>query len=262
MVVPGLPRTATVGYGIPLWCIPPWPHGFPNGTWKPRTAPTLCRDWCWGNRQNRFYNKEVSKGRFNQVVGSYGKIGVMIKAGTITKGLYIDWKHEPTLVVEKEFFNPGKGAAVVRLKLKGLLNGNVTREVLKTDEQVEEITVENRAAQFLYQTGDQLTFMHPHSFEQFQVEKKVAAESKGYIKEGVEYQLVIYQGNVIGVVIPKRMNFKVIETEDAVKGDTVTGASKSAKLDTGIEIKVPLFIKKNEEIIVNTDTGDYVGRKN
>lgn len=186
----------------------------------------------------------------------------MIKAGSISKGIYINWKGEPSQVVDKEFFNPGKGAAVVRLRLKGLTSNNVTREVLKTDDQVEEVSVENRAAQFLYQTGDQFTFMHPVSFEQYQVEVSLIDKDKGFIKEGENYQLVIYQDKVIEVRLPKKMVFTVTETEQVVKGDTVTGATKPAKIDTGIEVKVPLFIKKGEEIFINTETREYLGRKN
>lgn len=185
----------------------------------------------------------------------------MIKAGSVTKGVYLNWRGEPTLVLDKEFHNPGKGSAVVRLKLYGLTSGSVVKEVLKTDESVEEISVERRPAQFMYLAGDQFVFVHPHTFEQYEVEGKIVGDKKGFIKEGSEYQLVVYQGEVIGVVLPMKMALKIIETEDAVKGDTVTGATKSAKLETGITVKVPLFIKNGEEIYVNTETKEYVSRR-
>jgi len=165
-------------------------------------------------------------------------------------------------VVDKEFFNPGKGAAVVRLKLKGLKSGNVVREVLKTDELVEEINVDHRPAQFLYFDGNHYVFMNPKTYEQYQVEPALVADYQGLIKEGQEYQLALYQDRVVGLRLPKKMVFEVIETEKAVKGDTVTGATKPAKLDTGLIIKVPLFVKKGDQIIVNTETGEYVSRKN
>lgn len=185
----------------------------------------------------------------------------MIKAGSIVKGMYLNWRGEPTLVVDKEFFNPGKGAAVVRLKLKGLTSGNVVREVLKTDEQVEEITVENRPAQFLYADGNQYVFINPHTYEQYEVEASIVEDYQGLIKEGNEYQLALYQGRVVGLKLPKKMVFEVVETENAVKGDTVTGATKPAKLDTGLAIKVPLFVKKGDRIVVNTETKEYVSRQ-
>ena len=156
----------------------------------------------------------------------------MIKAGSITKGMYLNWRGEPTLVVDKEFFNPGKGAAVVRLKLKGLTSGNVVREVLKTDEMVEEITVEHRPAQFLYSDGSQYVFMNPHTYEQYEVDASIVEDNQGLIKEGNEYQLAIYQGRVVGLKLPKKMVFEVVETENAVKGDTVTGATKPCLLYT------------------------------
>ena len=186
----------------------------------------------------------------------------MIKAGSVSKGMYILWKNEPCFVVDKEFFNPGKGAAVARLKIKGLTSNNVLKEVLKTDDQVEEIMVDHFSAQYLYKSGDQFVFMNSHSFEQHQVEKRVVGEQKQYLKEGVEYRLESYQDKVIGVRLPKKMVFEVSQTENAVKGDTVTGATKPAKLETGLIVKVPLFISKGERIFVNTETGAYVSRKN
>jgi len=186
----------------------------------------------------------------------------MIKAGSISKGIYILWKNEPCLVVDKEFFNPGKGAAVVRLKLKGLTSGNVLREVIKTDDQVEEVMVDHFSAQYLYKSNDQFIFMNPRSFDQYQVDENVIGDKSKYLKEGIEYQLEFYQGRVIGIRLPKKMVFEVIQTENAVKGNTVTGATKPAKLETGLIIKVPLFINKGEKVFVNTETGEYVSRKN
>jgi len=186
----------------------------------------------------------------------------MIKAGSITKGMFLQWRGEPVLVVDKEFFNPGKGAAVVRLKLKGVKTGNVVREVLKTDEMVEEIEVYHRHVQFLYKTGSEFVFMDPHSYEQIEVGKNVVGEAEKYLQEGKEYILAVWEGEVISLKLPKKMVFTVVKTENAVRGDTVTGATKPAILENGMEVKVPLFIKKGEKIIVNTETGEYVSRKN
>ena len=186
----------------------------------------------------------------------------MIKAGSISKGMYILWKNEPFFVVDKEFFNPGKGAAVVRLKIKGLTSGNLLREVLKTDDQVEEIVVDHFSAQYLYKTSDQFVFMNPRSFDQYQVDGDIIGEDKQYLKEGAEYRLESYQDKIIGICLPKKMVFEVTEAEDEAKGDTVTGATKPVKIETGLVVKVPLFIRKGEKIFVNTQTGEYVSRKN
>lgn len=186
----------------------------------------------------------------------------MIDAGNISRGLFIKWHGDPVLVTDKEFYSPGKGSAVVRLKLKNLKTGNVVREVIKTGEGVEDIAVDYRMTQFLYKTGDQFVFMNPRTYEQYEVDTKIIGDNEGLIKEGIEYQLAIYEDKVIGINFPPKMSFKVIEAEDAVKGDTVTGATKLVKLETGIIVKVPLFIKQDEEITINTETKEYAGRKN
>lgn len=184
----------------------------------------------------------------------------MIKAGGVTKGMYLNWRGEPVLVLDKEFCNLGRGAAIVRFKLKGLKSGNIIKETFKTDNLLEEVSVEQCSAQFLYKSGDNFVFMNPHDYQQHEVKASLIDE-KGFIREGNTYQLVIYQGRVIGVKLPKKMSFKIVKTERSIKGNTVTGASKPAVLDTGLTIKVPLFIKKEETIIVNTETKEYVSRK-
>ncbi|HUW21151.1 MAG TPA: elongation factor P [Candidatus Bathyarchaeia archaeon] len=186
----------------------------------------------------------------------------MIKAGSITKGIYLKWHDEPVLVADKEFYSPGKGSAIVRLKLKNLKNGNVLHEVIKTDEMIEETAVDYLMAQYLYKDENRFVFMDPRSYEQYQVAEKLVEDSQGLIKEGLEYQLVIYENEVIGINFPTKMSFKVIEAEVSDKGNTVTAATKSAKLETGIVVKVPLFIREGDVITIDTETKGYVGRKN
>jgi elongation factor P len=185
----------------------------------------------------------------------------MVKAGSITKGMFLQWRGEPVLVVDKEFFNPGKGSAVVRLKLKNLKTGNVVKEVLRTDEMVDEIQVNHRKVQFLYKNGDQFVFIDPKTYEQIEVEKRVIGESEKFIKEGEKYSLAVWEDQIVSITLPKKIVFEVVNTEAAARGDTVTGATKLATLDNGAVVKVPLFIKKGEKVIVNTETGEYVGRK-
>jgi len=186
----------------------------------------------------------------------------MIKAGNITKGMFLQWRDEPVLVVDKEFFNPGKGSAVVRLKFKNVKTGNVVKEVLRTDDGVEEIQIDHHRLQFLYKSGSDFVFMNPRTYEQMEVNDKVVGEVAKFIKEGEEYKLAIWEGQVVEIISPQKMVFTVVETENAVKGDTVSGATKPATLDNGTAIKIPLFIKKGEKIIVNTETGEYVSKAN
>lgn len=186
----------------------------------------------------------------------------MIKAGSISKGIFLQWQNEPVLVVDKEFYNPGKGSAVVRLRLKHLKTGLVTKEVLKTDENVEEAEVNHHQTQYMYKTKDAYHFMNPRTYEQYEAPASVMGEGEKYLKEGEEYLLAIWENKVVAFVLPKKMVFTVTQAEEGVKGDTVTGATKPVVLDNGAVAKVPLFIKEGEKIIINTQTGEYVGRKN
>ncbi len=186
----------------------------------------------------------------------------MIKAGSITKGTFLKWRGDPVMVTDKEFFNPGKGSAVVRVKFKNLKTGNAVREVFRTDDGVEDINVQLKKSQFLYKSGDQYVFMNNRTYEQIEVDEKAVGDSKQFIKEGEEYGLSIWQEEVIAILLPKRIVFEIAKTEQAIKGDTVTGATKPATLDNGAVIQVPLFIKKAEKVIVSTETGEYIGRKN
>ncbi len=186
----------------------------------------------------------------------------MIKAGSISKGMFLSIKNEPYVVVEREFVNPGKGSAFVRLKLKNLKTGLVNRQVIKSQESVEDIEVETRDAQYLYNDGNDFIFMDTETYEQIHIPIKTMEEKKAYLKEGETFQLVIWESTPLDIKLPYKMTFKVIEAENAAKGDTVTGATKNVKIETGYTIKVPLFIKEGDKILVNTETGEYVERVN
>lgn len=164
------------------------------------------------------------------------------------------------MVLEKEFTHLGRGSAVIKLKLKGLETGKIIRESLKTDDLVEEVEIEYRSAQFLYQSGEKFIFLDPFSYQQYELEKSLVGEPE-LIKERENYRLVIFQEKIIDLLWPKKMAFEVKETENSVAGNTVTGATKPAKLETGLIVKVPLFIKKGEKIIINTETKEYAGRQ-
>jgi elongation factor P len=186
----------------------------------------------------------------------------MAKAGQIDKGMCLLIKEEPYLVAEREFVNPGKGSAFVRLKLKNLISGQVLREVMKSQESVEEVDVFDKPAQFLYGDADGYHFMDTETYEQFTVPADAIDTKGNYLKEGDTYDVVMWDERPIDIKIPYKMVFVVTRAEDAVKGDTVTGATKTVTLETGVQVKVPLFIKEGEKVLVNTETGDYVERVN
>ena len=186
----------------------------------------------------------------------------MIKAGAIDKGMCLLHKDSPYLVTEREFVNPGKGSAFVRLKLKNLMTGLVLKETMKSQDNVEEINVEDLPCQFLYLDDENYHFMDNESYEQFEV-SRVGLEEKGlFMKEGDTYKVTMWEHKPIDIIIPMKMVFVVTEAEDGVKGDTVTGATKNVTVETGLVVRVPIFIKQNEKIMVNTETKEYVERVN
>ena len=186
----------------------------------------------------------------------------MIKAGAIEKGMCLLYKNDPYLVAEREFVNPGKGSAFVRLKLKNLKSGQVLKPVLKSQESVEEIDVVDRKSQFLYGDGEDYHFMDTETYDQFTVPVEGFEEKGLLMKEGDTYDVVFWEETPIDIEIPYKVVYEVVEAEDAVKGDTVTGATKTVKLETGLQVKVPIFIKQGEKVLINTETQEYVERVN
>jgi elongation factor P len=186
----------------------------------------------------------------------------MIKAGAIDKGMCLLHKGDPYLVAEREFVNPGKGSAFVRLKLKNLKTGQVLRETMKSQDNVDEIEVDDLPCQYLYSDGDGYHFMDNDSYEQFVVPQE-GMEDKGlFMREGDTYKISMWDGSPIDIEIPYKMVYEVTEAEDAIKGDTVNGATKVVTVETGLTVKVPIFIKQGEKIMVNTETKEYVERVN
>jgi elongation factor P len=186
----------------------------------------------------------------------------MIRGGDITKGSCLLQKGQPYLVVEREFHNPGKGTAVARIKMKSIKDGSVLSLTIPTQQEVEDAQVDTRAC--LYQRADQenFYFMDNESYDQYEVPIRDMENKKYYLKENEAYDLIIWEGKVIDISIPYKVVFTVAESENYVKGDTVSGATKPIVTETGLTVRVPLFIKQGEKILVNTETNDYVERVN
>ena len=186
----------------------------------------------------------------------------MIRAGAISKGTFLLIKNEPYLVVEREFVNPGKGSAFVRLKLKSLISGQVLKQVNKSQEMLEDVNVETREAQFLYADSDSLHFMDLETYEQFTMPLAGQEDKKLFIREGDTVQLSVWDEKPIDILLPYKIILSVTEAQAGLKGDTVSGATKPVTLETGLVVKVPLFIKAGDKILVNTETREYVERVN
>jgi len=186
----------------------------------------------------------------------------MIKAGALEKGMAILFKGEPYIVAEREFVKPGKGSAFVRAKLKSPNTGQVLRETMKTQDQIEEIILEDKDCQYLYSDGDHYHFMDLETYEQFEVPVESFPEYEELMKEGETYTLVMWETQPVDIKLPFKIVYTVTKAEDAVKGDTVTGATKTVEVETGLKVKVPIFIKEGEKILINTETKEYVERVN
>ena len=186
----------------------------------------------------------------------------MIRAGAISKGVCLLMKGEPYLVTEREFVNPGKGQAFVRVKLKSLKSGQTLRETIKSHETVEEAEVEERPAQFLYADDDAFHFMDAETFDQFTVPVSGLEHKRYYLREGESYELVLFEEQPIDIKLPLKMTLEVTSAPEALRGDTVSGATKQVTLETGLTVKAPLFIKDGDKVLVNTETGEYVERVN
>ncbi|MBO4279297.1 MAG: elongation factor P [bacterium] len=186
----------------------------------------------------------------------------MIKAGQIDKGTALLIKGQPFICVEREFVNPGKGSAFVRLKLKSPSTGQVLQETIKSQDSVEDINVEMMDYQYMYNDGENFHMMNVDTYDQIEVPM---ANFEGYellMKDGETYRCTVYNDEILDIQIPSKVVYLVAEAEEAIKGDTVQGATKFVTTETGLRVRVPIFIKQGEKIRVNTETKEYLERVN
>ncbi|MGP1419713.1 MAG: elongation factor P [Sphaerochaetaceae bacterium] len=186
----------------------------------------------------------------------------MIKAGQIDKGTALLIKGQPFICIEREFVNPGKGSAFVRLKLKSPATGQVLSETMKSQDNAEDITVEDMDFQYQYNDGESFHFMNVETFEDVAVAMTSFPDYQYIMKEGETYRCTVYNEEILDIQVPSKVVFLVAEAEDAIKGDTVTGATKYVTTETGLKVRVPIFIKQGEKIRVNTETKEYLERVN
>ena len=186
----------------------------------------------------------------------------MIRGGDIVKGSCLLQNGQPYLVVEREFHTPGKGTAIARVKMKSIKDGAVLTMTIPTQQEVEDAQVEVHVCQFQYADTENYHFMDNESYDQYEIPVASHEDKKFYLKEGESYDLTFFSGQVIDIKIPYKVVFTVAESENYVKGDTVSGATKPVVTETGLTVRVPLFIKQGEKIRVNTETNEYVERVN
>jgi len=184
----------------------------------------------------------------------------MISIGEVRKGIVV--KVDGDLYVVKDFLHvkPGRGYAYVRTKLKSLKDGKVIEKTFRGSEQIEDVEVQRKVAQYLYSDGDRYVFMDLDTYEQYEVNYDMLGDDVYFLKEGMEVDAVFYEDDVIAIELPNFVILEVVETVPGVKGDTVSGSSKPAVLETGAKIQVPLFIKEGDKIKIDTRKKEYVER--
>lgn len=186
----------------------------------------------------------------------------MIKAGQIDKGTALLIKGQPFICVEREFVNPGKGSAFVRLKLKSPTTGQVLQETIKSQDSVEDINVEMMDFQYMYNDGENFHMMNVDTYDQVEVPMSTFEGYELLMKDGETYRCTVYNDEILDIQIPSKVVYLVAEAEEAIKGDTVQGATKFVTTETGLRVRVPIFIKQGEKIRVNTETKEYLERVN
>ncbi|MDX8046014.1 elongation factor P [Gracilibacillus sp. S3-1-1] len=184
----------------------------------------------------------------------------MISVNDFKTGLTIEVDGGIWQVVEFQHVKPGKGAAFVRSKLRNLRNGNIQEKTFRGGEKVSRAHIENRKMQYLYASGDAHTFMDTHSYEQTELSSDQIERELQFIKENMEVNILTYEGETIGVDLPNNVELTVTETEPGIKGDTASGGTKPATLETGLSVQVPFFVNEGDVLVISTTDGKYVSR--
>jgi elongation factor P len=183
-----------------------------------------------------------------------------VKAGNIETGMFLMHNGSPHRVVKKKFVSPGKGSAFCRTKLQNLETGATIDHVFKSHDSLEEVFVESKQMQFLYLSADGAVFMDQRSYEQVEIPFKVLGDVVNYLVSETKVYISFYEGRPIAVNLPPKVELEVTESEDAIAGDRSNSGTKPVKMETGLAVQVPLFIKKGEKLVIDTATGDYVSR--
>ena len=181
-------------------------------------------------------------------------------AGNLKKGEFVYHGGEIWQVQRADFYSPGKGSALMKARIKNLISGKNIEYAYKSNEQVEILDVSSVEMQYLYKDNENLYFMDERNYNQFSIPISVVGDVSRFFKEGEKMYVYLHDDKPLSVRPPLSVKLKVVDSENAVKGDTVTGAKKPVRVETGVTVMVPLFVKVGETITVNPETGEYTGR--
>lgn len=179
-----------------------------------------------------------------------------------------DIKNGMTLIIEGNIYQvieflhvkPGKGSAFMKTKLRNLRTGGIVEKTFNTNVKFEKANINKMNSQYLYSMGDTYFFMNMETYEQLELSKEQIGDSANYLIENMNVYIILFEGELLGIDLPDKVEFTVVETEPAVRGNTTNNAMKDAKVDTGMIVKVPLFIEQGEKILVTTADGKYSSR--
>ena len=186
----------------------------------------------------------------------------MATTNDLKNGMTLDIEGQLWTVVEFQHVKPGKGPAFVRTKLKQVLTGKVVDKTFNAGVKVEIAILEKREMNFLYREGDDFVFMDNKNFDQMTISAATVGDASNYMLENTEAIVAIHDGNPLYIELPASVELVVTYTEPGLQGDRSSGGTKPATVETGIEVQVPLFIKQDEKIVVDTRDGSYQGRAN
>ncbi|WHX47473.1 elongation factor P [Paenibacillus woosongensis] len=184
----------------------------------------------------------------------------MISVNDFKTGLTIEFEGDIYTVLEFQHVKPGKGAAFVRSKLKNIRNGNTVEKTFRAGETVSRAMIEHRDVQYLYASGQDHTFMDNETYDQFTLSSDQLEWELKFLKENMNVKIASYQGEILGISLPNSVELRVVEAEPGIKGNTATGATKNAKLETGLTVQVPLFINQDDVLLIDTREGKYISR--
>ncbi|RKQ37765.1 elongation factor P [Oceanobacillus halophilus] len=184
----------------------------------------------------------------------------MISVNDFKTGLTIEVDNDIWQVMEFQHVKPGKGAAFVRSKLRNLRNGAIQEKTFRAGEKVSRAHIENNKMQYLYASGNAHAFMDMNTYEQIEIPGEQIEYQLKFMKENMEVNVISYEGEILGVDLPNNVELEVTETEPGIKGDTASGGTKPATLETGHVVQVPFFVNKGDVLVVNTSDGKYVSR--
>ena len=184
----------------------------------------------------------------------------MISAGDFRNGITIEYEGNVYQIVEFQHVKPGKGAAFVRTKLKNIINGGVVEKTFRPTEKCPQARIDRKDMQYLYSDGDLFNFMDTETYDQIALNGDTVGDALKFVKENEMVKICSYNGNVFAIEPPLFVELQITDTEPGFKGDTATGATKPAIVETGAKVMVPLFVENGEVIKIDTRTGEYLSR--